>query len=84
MNHILYNIAIIMILSGIIILTSYLTRTYNYQQRLPSNITINDENESLDSVYNMRPSKIYNTMFNEPSLWQSYQTLNQPITQKFI
>lgn len=82
MNHILYNIAIIMLLSGIIILTSYLSRTY--QQRTPTPVNVVEDDNYIEKAYNMRPTQIFNTMFTQPSLWQSYQTLNQPITQKLI
>lgn len=78
MNHILYNIAIIMLLVGIIIITSYITKAYNkpISTSTCNNTNNQDENITVDQVYKLRPSKIYKTMFNEPSIWQGYESLS--------
>ena len=67
-----------MLLIGIIMLTYYLTKAYNNNNKICSNNN-HDTKEihpSIDQVYNMRPSKIFNVMFNEPSIWQGYQTID--------
>ena len=76
MNHLLYNISIVMLLIGILMLTYYLTKAYNLPQ--PNNCNINnyDKDISLDEVYSQKPSDIYKVMFNEPSIWQGYQQIN--------
>lgn len=77
MNHLLYNIALIMLLTGILMLTYYLTKAYNTN----NNITItNDEynkETTLDNLYDNRPSQTFKVMFNEPSIWQGYETINK-------
>ena len=81
MNHLLYNISIIMVSIGIIMLTYYLTKAYNYNQLNTINSTINEENinikNTLDEIYDNRPSKIFKNMFNEPSIWQGYETIKK-------
>jgi len=76
MNHILYNIAVIMLLIGTILLTSYITKAYNKpnNQNTTCNLNNNDKEPTVDEVYKMRPSNIYKVMFNEPSIWQGYQS----------
>ena len=75
MNHILYNISIVMLLVGMLMLTYYLTKAYNISQ---SNCNINNYEKSmtLEEVYNQRPSNIYKSMFNDPSIWQGYEQIN--------
>jgi len=74
MNHILYNISIIMLLLGIILLTYYLTKA-----NIP--ICSKDINSTtpnitqVDNAYKMKPSEIFYVMFNNPSLWQGYETV---------
>ncbi len=77
MNHILYNIAVMMLLIGIILLTSYVTKAYNKpinNQNTKCSLDSNEKEPTVDEVYKMRPSNIYKVMFNEPSIWQGYQT----------
>lgn len=76
MNHILYNIAVIMLLIGTILLTSYVTKAYNKHnnQNTKCNLDNNEKEPTVDEVYKMRPSNIYKVMFNEPSIWQGYQS----------
>ena len=74
MNHFLYNIAIFMLLAGIIMLTSYITKAYN--KTAPScQIKNTTDTNKLTDIYNLRPSNIYGGMFNEPSIWQGYENL---------
>ena len=78
MNHLLYNIALIMLLIGILMLTYYLTKAYNTNNTNNINNTNNTNNEpTLDDIYNMRPSQTFKVMFNEPSIWQGYETINK-------
>ena len=40
---------------------------------------------TLDEVYNIRPSQTFKVMFNEPSIWQGYETIenkNKPLGGK--
>ncbi len=64
-----------MLLVGILMLTYYLTKAYNTNNTI---ITTNDYNiePTLDDVYDFRPSKSFSVMFNEPSIWQGYETLD--------
>ena len=76
MNHLLYNISLIMLLVGILMLTYYLTKVYNNDNQLKITNDIYKQESSLDDVYDMRPSQIYKVMFNEPSIWQGYETID--------
>jgi hypothetical protein len=63
-----------MLLSGIILLTHYLTKAYNKQNYI--NYKSYDYQEpTIDDVYNMKPSNIYKVMFSEPSIWQGYESI---------
>lgn len=68
MNHIIHNIAVILIFIGIILLTINLTKSYNkcpvVQQR---NQYIDQNTEDQD-----RPSKIFNKMFSNSDVWMGY------------
>lgn len=75
MNHILYNISIVMLLVGMLMLTYYLTKAYNLPQS-NCNISNYDKPITLDKVYDQRPSNIYKAMFNEPSIWQGYEQID--------
>ena len=76
MNHLLYNISIVMLLLGIILITSYLTKAYDKPN---NNNTCNqnkeNDNPTIDQVYAMKPSQIYDSMFQKPSLWQGYESV---------
>jgi hypothetical protein len=76
MNHLLYNIAIVMLLLGIIIMTSYLTRVNTPQVANSVTKPTYDINENiqptLDQVFQMKPTQIYDSMFMKPSLDQGY------------
>ncbi len=68
-----------MLLAGIILITSYTTKAYikNDPAYRLSNMTKpqDDVNIPLDEVYNQRPSKMYKTMFFEPSIWNGYESI---------
>ena len=68
MNHIIHNISIILIFFGIILLTINLTKSYN---KCP--IIIQDKQTiNKSNIFQERPSKIYNNMFNQPEIWMGY------------
>ena len=73
-----------MLLVGILMLTYYLTKVYN---TTPINLDANMINQpiTLDEVYDMRPSQTFKVMFNDPSIWQGYETIdnkNKPLGGK--
>lgn len=74
MNHILYNISIIMLLLGIILLTYYLTKANTPICSKDENSTSTNTSQ-VDNAYKMKPSEIFYVMFNNPSLWQGYETV---------
>jgi hypothetical protein len=87
MNHLLYNISVVMLLSGIIILTYYLSKTYNQpkcQQLLQQQqILLQKQQEEYDyyqpnieKTYTMRPAQIFNNMFSKPDIWQGYESVS--------
>jgi hypothetical protein len=74
MNHLLYNIAVIMLFSGLIILTYYLSKAYNQPTSCPKPIQAEKE-VTIDEAYNMRPTQIFDQMFTKPSIWQGYESV---------
>jgi hypothetical protein len=74
MNHLLYNIAVIMLFSGLIILTYYLSKAYNQPTSCPKPIQ-NEKEVTIDEAYNMRPTQIFDQMFTKPSIWQGYESV---------
>jgi cytochrome b561 len=75
MNHLLYNIAIVMLLLGIILMTSYLTKAYDMpSQNIPKTKSPDQSNNTIEEAYNSRPSQIFDAMFSKPSLWQGYES----------
>lgn len=75
MNHFLYNISVIMLLSGILILTYYLSKAYNQPTSCPRQIHAEPE-ITIDEAYTMRPTQIFDTMFTKPSIWQGYESVS--------
>jgi hypothetical protein len=79
MTNIIYNISMILILIGIILLTYSLTKSYNkcpiiVQQELNQN-TLNQD----------RPSKIFDKMFSLPDIWMGYADFDtKNFNQKII
>jgi hypothetical protein len=69
-----------MLLLGIILMTSYLTKAYDNNtttQVVQNDVNTHDTTSSIDQAYTMRPSQVFDTMFNQPSLWQGYQTVSK-------
>ena len=93
MNHVLYNIAIIILSVGIIMLTIYITKvsspTYlTYEQQLIEKQKYQDKMKEFkpDNVYNYMVSKEYKKMFDEPEEWLGYKSFdeNEPNQKLFI
>jgi hypothetical protein len=80
MNPLLYNISIIMLLFGIILITSYLTKAYDKPINKCSTNNNQDINPTIEQVYAMKPSQIYDAMFQKPSLWQGYESVGVKAT----
>ena len=82
MNHILHNIALIILCFGIILMTIYITRatSNNYmtqeQQLLYKQNGLRLKDPVDTNIYVMRPSNIFNTMFKEGSIGFGYQSFN--------
>lgn len=81
MNHLLYNIAVIMLFSGLIILTYYLSKAYNQPTSCPKPIDREEKQVTIDEAYNMRPTQIFDQMFTKPSIWQGYESVG--VSQKY-
>jgi len=75
MNHLLYNISVLMLFSGLIILTYYLSKAYNQKTVCPRAIR-DDKESTIDETYNMRPTQIFNKMFSDPDIWQGYESIS--------
>jgi hypothetical protein len=78
MNHILYNISILILGFGIILMTVYITKaTTKNNQIINLNGLSNRRHQSgiteTGEIYDSRPSKTYSKMFSQPSLWLGYQ-----------
>ena len=71
MIHILYNISLIILFAGIIMMTIYITKAYGF------NYMTNKQNlrrkEPVQNIYDYRVSKAYEKMFSQPSIWLGYQ-----------
>ena len=75
MNPLLYNIAIMMLLMGIVLMTSYLTKAYDTPNYNKPPIEQPKQANTIEEAYNARPSQIFDAMFSKPSLWQGYETI---------
>ncbi len=82
MNNILYNISLIILCLGIILITVYVTKATSTNQECkpykPYNPYLN--------VYNDRPTKTYKNMFLQSEPWLGYETYdpNQPSSKKLF
>jgi hypothetical protein len=77
MNHILYNISLIILFAGIIMMTIYITKAsgINYmtnEQKLLMKQNLRRK-EPVQNIYDYRVSKAYEKMFSQPSIWLEYQ-----------
>lgn len=72
MNHILHNISVIILAFGIILMTMYVTKaTYVPTQKNITGVRRRYKND----IYDDNPSKVFKSLFNQPSTWQGYQSL---------
>ena len=67
MNHVIYNISLIMLLLGIIILTSYLSKVNSTCNIIYPPINHQEEENKL-------ATKVYSRMFTQPEPWLGYST----------
>jgi hypothetical protein len=67
MNHILYNISVIIILFGIILMIIYYSKN-NYKEI----IIEKPKPPKFEDNYDVRPSQLFNSMFNSNSTWDKY------------
>jgi hypothetical protein len=81
MTNIIYNISMILILIGIILLTYSLTKSYN---KCP--IIVQQKQELNQNTLNQdRPSKIFDKMFSLPDIWMGYADFDtKNFNQKII
>lgn len=85
MNHILYNFALIMLFGGIILLTIYITKASANGYKTSDIILMEQqkiENQrrgmySDKTIYDSRPSKIFDKMFLQPSVWVGYDDFDE-------
>jgi hypothetical protein len=91
MNYILYNIALIFICWGIILMTIYITKASTNSFKTTNQILLEKQeylkNNSLqpdnEIIYDLKPSNIYNKMFSNSSVWFGYSDFNEKdITDK--
>lgn len=77
MNHILYNISLIILVTGIIMLTVYITKASSFNYFRNDEIKLMRQNlrrkEPVKEIYDYRVSKEYERMFSQPSIWLGYQ-----------
>jgi hypothetical protein len=71
MNHILYNISIIILFFGIILMVIYITKATYTPPLKPTGIRRKYNND----IYDDNPSQIFKPMFNQPSTWSGYESV---------
>jgi hypothetical protein len=77
MNHILYNISLLILVVGIILITVYITKASNNgfqtldKQILNKRLKLTDK--PYQSIYDYKVNKEYQKMFSQPSIWMGYQ-----------
>lgn len=77
MNHILYNISLLILVVGIILMTVYITKASNNgfqtsdKQILNKRLKLTDK--PYQSIYDYKVNKEYQKMFSQPSIWMGYQ-----------
>lgn len=76
MNHILYNISILILGFGIILMTVYITKATNKQFKNEQHKQTRTDIIETGDIYDSRPSKTYAKMFSQPSLWLDYQAFD--------
>ncbi len=80
MNHVLHNIALIILGLGIILITVYITKATSNGFKT-TDVILMEQHElearrrglkPTESVYDFRPSRVYKKMFSDPSVWLGY------------
>ena len=70
MNHIIYNISIMLIFFGVILLTYNLTKSYNKCTIKSNN---NNKSDNSQQILNQdNPSQIFSKMFEQSDVWMGY------------
>jgi len=78
MNHIIYNISIMLIFFGAIMLTYNLTKSYNKCSIMPNRKKYDEFlEEDIRQLSNQdRPSQIFSKMFEQSDTWMGYADLD--------
>lgn len=85
MNHILYNISLIILGLGIILLTVYITKASSNGFKTTDVILMEQQELEMrrrgikpeGNIYDSRPSKVYKKMFSDPSNWFGYADFDE-------
>jgi len=80
MNHVIHNIAVIILSVGIVMMIVYITKASSNNFLTTEQILMlqKKEPENIEeSIYDYRVSKEYKKMFSEPSVLFGYQTLDE-------
>ncbi len=85
MNHILYNISLITLGLGIILITVYITKATSNGFKTTDVILMEQQElearrrglNTTESVYDSRPSRVYKKMFSDPSVWFGYSDFDE-------
>jgi hypothetical protein len=81
MIYILNNISIILLFCGIIFMSIYLTKAISNELLLQQNS--NKMSIDENTIYDIKPSKVYNKMFSNPSIGFGYNEFDdKDITDK--
>jgi len=77
MNHILYNISLIILFVGIIMMTIYITKISSHNYMTTDNKLQMSQplrrRQPVREIYDYKISKEYEKMFLQPSIWFGYQ-----------
>ena len=78
MNVLLYNISIIMLGIGIIMLTIYITKASNnnYIKEKQYGLRTKQSNQELNNIYDEKASETFKKMFLNSSIIQDYQSFD--------
>jgi hypothetical protein len=76
MNALLHTISILILLTGIILLTIYITKAYNNGFHKVQQLGLRTKPINND-IYNEKVNDIFKTMFTESSILKDYQSFNE-------
>jgi hypothetical protein len=82
MIYIVNNISIILLFSGIIFLSIYLTKATSNNYQTTNEILLQQQNRynkpiNNDTIYDIKPSKVYKKMFLNPSIGFGYNEFDE-------